>query len=85
MDWTDILTYLCLAFYGLATVASLIGLLGRSPRAKKLAVMFCTTLLVRQRMSGRLLRRVSNTVAALLLRPFIINLLPLEWDFQPRR
>ena len=43
MEWTDILTYLCLAFYGLATVASLIGLLGRSLRAKKLAVMFCST------------------------------------------
>ena len=43
MEWTDILSYLSLAFYGLATVASLIGLLGRSPRAKKLAVMFCST------------------------------------------
>ena len=42
MEWTDILSYFCLAFYGLATVATLIGLLGRSAAAKRLAVLFCT-------------------------------------------
>lgn len=42
MEWTDILSCCCLAFYGFATVASLIGLLGRSERSKKLACVLCT-------------------------------------------
>ena len=41
MEWTDIFSCLSLALYGLATVASLIGLLGRSARTKKLACTVC--------------------------------------------
>ena len=42
MNWTDLPSYLCLALYALATVASLAGVLGRSARVKKLAGMLCT-------------------------------------------
>ncbi|WP_346666143.1 cytochrome c biogenesis protein CcsA [uncultured Mailhella sp.] len=41
MNWTDIPSYLCLALYALATVASLAGVLGRSPRVKKAAGLLC--------------------------------------------
>ncbi len=41
MNWTDIPSYLCLAIYALATVASLAGVLGRSPRVKKTAGLLC--------------------------------------------
>ena len=42
MNWTDVFSYLCLALYALATVASLAGVLGRSARVKKLACLLCT-------------------------------------------
>ena len=41
MNWTELPSYLCLALYALATVASLAGVLGRSARVKKLACLLC--------------------------------------------
>ena len=41
MNWTDIPSYLCLAIYALATVASLAGVLGRSPRENNTAGLLC--------------------------------------------
>ena len=43
MNWTDMFSWLCLALYALATVASFPGVLGRSPRVKRLAYLLCAS------------------------------------------
>lgn len=75
MEWTDILSYLCLAFYGIATVISLIGLLGRHPQVKKLAVLFCTCGFAAH--SLWLVHSLANGSFAEVSRGFY--LMPLSW------
>lgn len=46
MEWTDLFSCLSLALYGLATVASLTGLLGRNAQVKHLARLVCAVAFV---------------------------------------
>ncbi len=43
MNWIELSSWICLALYALATVASFSGLLGRSSRLKALACALCAT------------------------------------------